>query len=86
VGIIDLGGHGVRTLALLVDPLLEANYHVVQYNSRGVGKSSGWPSFTGSSEAKDLEAVVSWLMEKITNIQTLVIVVSNSICIGRTMD
>ena len=47
----------------------------MRYNSRGVGKSSGWPSFTGFSEAKDLEAVVAWLMQKITNVNTVSIVV-----------
>jgi alpha/beta superfamily hydrolase len=58
----------------------------VQYNSRGVGKSSGWPSFTGSSEARDLEAVVPWLMQKITNVHTVVIVVRFSIRVMQIHD
>lgn len=61
---------------MLLEPLLFKGYHVLQYNSRGVGKSSGWPSFTGLSEAKDLQDVVAWAMQKIPDVRALTIMVS----------
>jgi alpha/beta superfamily hydrolase len=67
------------TLSLLVSPLLSENYHVFQYNSRGVGKSSGWPSFTGFSEVNDLKEVVNWAMQRISDVRSLVIVVGCSL-------
>ncbi|KAH9481419.1 hypothetical protein JR316_0005945 [Psilocybe cubensis] len=57
----------------LVEPLLVQNYHVLHYNSRGVGNSSGWPSFTGFKEAKDLEDLVQWAMGQISDIRSVLI-------------
>ena|SRR6266540_6144991 len=65
----------ISALSLLVEPLLAKNYHVIQYNSRGVGKSSGWASFTGFSEAQDLQEVVNWAIGKLSDVQSLVVVV-----------
>lgn len=59
----------------LVEPLLAQNYHVLQYNSRGVGGSSGWPSFTGYKEAEDLKALVQWAMGQISDVRSAVIAV-----------
>ncbi|CDO74664.1 hypothetical protein BN946_scf184828.g4 [Trametes cinnabarina] len=47
-------------LKILTEPLLERGYEVLRYNSRGVGKSKGWPSLTGSQEAEDLKELVQW--------------------------
>ncbi|KAJ3798990.1 Alpha/Beta hydrolase protein [Lentinula aff. detonsa] len=47
-------------LDVLAKPLQTKGYHVFRYNSRGVGGSSGWPTLTGLTEGKDLEAVVDW--------------------------
>jgi len=52
----------------LIEPLHSKNYHVLRYNSRGVGGSSGWPSLTGLAEGKDLEEVVHWAVSGNLNI------------------
>lgn len=63
-------------LAFLAEVLLENNYHVVRYNSRGVGKSTGYASFTGFSEGEDLQALVRWALGQIENVNSVVFVVS----------
>jgi len=67
-----------RVLCSLADPLLEARYHVLRYNSRGVGESTGSSSFTGFSEAEDLKALVQWALGQLENIDCLVLIVSHS--------
>ena len=67
-----------RVLASFIEPLLSQGYHVVRYNSRGVGKSTGWASLTGISEGKDLEALVQWAIALISDIRDVVIFVSCS--------
>ena len=59
----------------LIEPLTSKNYHVLRYNSRGVGTSTGLASFTGFSEVEDLEAVVQWALDSIPSIRSLVILV-----------
>ncbi|KAH8100988.1 alpha/beta-hydrolase [Cristinia sonorae] len=54
-------------------PLLERGYYVLRYNSRGVGKSSGWPSLTGTSEAQDLQDLVQWALQAIEGVQHVLI-------------
>ena len=63
-------------LSYLAEPLLSHNYHVLRFNSRGVGGSSGWASLTGFKEVEDLKAVVQWALEKIPGVEFLVILVS----------
>lgn len=65
-----------RVLASLIEPLLEAKYIVLRYNSRGVGKSTGSPSLTGFGEAEDLQALVQWSLGQIGSITSLVLIVS----------
>jgi alpha/beta superfamily hydrolase len=63
-------------LDILAEPLLECSYHVLTFNCRGVGKSSGWPSFTGLSEVADLREMVQWALQTVPNVGSLVIIVS----------
>uniref|UniRef100_D8Q4L1 Xaa-Pro dipeptidyl-peptidase-like domain-containing protein n=2 Tax=Schizophyllum commune (strain H4-8 / FGSC 9210) TaxID=578458 RepID=D8Q4L1_SCHCM len=55
------------------DVLLEQGYHVLRYNSRGVGLSNGQASFTGLAEGEDLEAVVQWMLSRIPDADTVTI-------------
>jgi len=64
-----------RALMTLLPSLLSQNFHVICYNSRGVGGSTGWASFTGFSEAEDLKALVTWAIETISNVHSVVLVV-----------
>lgn len=65
-----------RTLKVLTRLLQNKNYHVIRYNSRGVGKSSGWPSLTGKAEGDDLKAVVQEFLVGKPEIDNLTIIVS----------
>ncbi|CAL1717049.1 unnamed protein product [Somion occarium] len=56
------------------DQLLKSGYYVLRYNSRGVGRSSGWPSFTGTREAEDLRELVHWALSQIPSIESVLIV------------
>jgi alpha/beta superfamily hydrolase len=62
-------------LTELIEPLTSKGYHVLRYNSRGVGASTGHASFTGFSEVEDLEAVVQWALDRVPDIRSLVILV-----------
>ena len=59
----------------LIEPLTSKHYHVLRYNSRGVGASTGYASFTGFNEVEDLEAVVQWALNEVPDIRSLVILV-----------
>lgn len=63
-------------LLSLLDPLKSQGYSTLRFNSRGVGKSTGWTSFTGFTEANDLEFLVQWAIDKLKNVQSLVLLVS----------
>lgn len=52
----------------------QKNYSVLRYNSRSVGRSTGWASFTGFSESKDLEDLVTWALEKMPTVKSLVLI------------
>jgi hypothetical protein len=45
-------------------------------NSRAVGNSTGRSSFSGQSEAKDLEELVLWCVNKVGNVNHVLLVVS----------
>ncbi|KAL1745594.1 Alpha/Beta hydrolase protein [Schizophyllum fasciatum] len=53
--------------------LIGKGYHVIRYNSRGVGRSTGRVSSTGMAEGEDLEGVVRWALQRIPNIDTVTI-------------
>ncbi|KAF4597357.1 hypothetical protein EYR40_007809 [Pleurotus pulmonarius] len=48
-------------------------YHILRYNSRGVGASKGWPSLTGHTEGRDLEALVQWALQTIPELRSIVL-------------
>lgn len=52
-----------RTIQTIVESLQNNDFYVVYYNARGVGKSTGRPSFTGKTEGSDLEALVQQFLE-----------------------
>lgn len=76
-------------LNLLITPLQAKGYHIIRYNSRGVGGSSGWPSFTGFTEGEDLKAVVEWSLSYVqslpggSQINAVTIIVCNSIFVSK---
>ncbi|KAF9649247.1 alpha/beta-hydrolase [Thelephora ganbajun] len=64
-----------QVLVFLSDILLhECGYHVLLFNSRGTGKSSGWPSFTGLTEGKDLEELVQWGLGAVPDVKSVVLI------------
>jgi len=64
-----------QVLASLSNVLLhECGYHVLLFNSRGVGRSSGWPSFTGLAEGRDLEELVQWGLGAVPNVKSVVLI------------
>lgn len=60
---------------MLMKPLHARGYHVLRYNSRGVGSSTGWASFTGLSEAGDLAALTEWAVDKLGDVRSVVVLV-----------
>ncbi|KAF7327831.1 Peptidase-S15 domain-containing protein [Mycena kentingensis (nom. inval.)] len=58
----------------LLAPLHAGGFHVLRYNSRGVGKSSGWATFSGMSEAADLGALIAWARNQIGDVTSVVVV------------
>jgi hypothetical protein len=61
---------------MLIKPLRETGFHTLRFNSRGVGSSTGWASFTGTKEGKDLEALVKWALGHVTDVESVVLIVS----------
>ncbi|KAG1747046.1 Alpha/Beta hydrolase protein [Suillus paluster] len=62
------------TLKVLTRLLEHKSYHVIRYNSRGVGESSGWPSLTGKAEGEDLKALVQEFLAEKPEIDSLTII------------
>jgi len=59
----------------LVNPLSRLGYHVLLFNARGVGGSSGWASFTAFQEAEDLRELVTYLIEYLEDVQDVALIV-----------
>ena len=70
---LRLGSNSV--LETLVHPLTHNGYHVLRYNARGVGDSSGVASFTGFQEAQDLKELVQYAVARLGGVQELLLVV-----------
>ncbi|KIJ66747.1 hypothetical protein HYDPIDRAFT_128047 [Hydnomerulius pinastri MD-312] len=51
------------TVQNIVRKLQDNDFYVVYYNSRGVGKSTGWPSLNGKAEGNDLKALVDQFLQ-----------------------
>lgn len=66
--------------------MLEKGYYVLRYNTRGAGRSSGWPSLTGFREAKDLQELVQWALATIPSITSVVIMVCSRTHCPPTID
>ncbi|KAI0326409.1 alpha/beta-hydrolase [Cubamyces sp. BRFM 1775] len=60
-------------LQIVTEPLLERGYEVLRYNTRGAGKSKGWPSLTGSQEVEDLKDLAEWVRSNTPSLAKLVI-------------
>ncbi|TFY54758.1 hypothetical protein EVG20_g9579 [Dentipellis fragilis] len=62
-------------LESLVETLaLHHGFHVLRYNSRGAGRSSGSTSFTGFPEVEDLKDVVQFSVQRIGNVKEVVLI------------
>lgn len=70
----------------MIHPLRVTGHHILRYNSRGVGKSTGWPSLTGFREGEDLDGVVRWVMGKFPTLISLVLIVSATLCSHQMRD
>lgn len=46
-----------------------------------MGKSSGWASFTGLAEGKDLEELVQWGLGAVTSVVSVVLMVRAEVCL-----
>ncbi|TEB29258.1 alpha/beta-hydrolase [Coprinellus micaceus] len=68
------GGMNDPVLFSLEDVLHGNGYHVLRYNSRGVGRSTGRATFTGLEEGKDLEGVVLWGIQELGGVSSVVII------------
>lgn len=62
-------------LLSFVSIFLRREYHVIVYNSRGVGNSGGSASWTGFSEAQDLQVVVDLVLREIEAVDEIVLLV-----------
>ncbi|TFK28410.1 alpha/beta-hydrolase [Coprinopsis marcescibilis] len=70
-----LGGQMNDPVLRSLDGVLkQAGYHVLRYNSRAVGRSTGRSSFTGFDEAKDLEAIVEWASENMPQLRDVALI------------
>ncbi|TFL04024.1 alpha/beta-hydrolase [Pterulicium gracile] len=70
-----LGGRMNDPVLASLKPLLrQKGYHILLYNSRGVGRSTGRASLTGSPEVDDLQAVVHWALDRLGDIQSVLLV------------
>lgn len=64
-----------RILQDVADALHASNHHVLRFNSRGVGQSTGRSSFSGQAETDDLrELVQKTIDDNLPNITRLAIV------------
>ena len=65
-----------RVLQALVHPLTHyLKFHVLRYNARGVGRSSGWKSFTGLQEGEDLRELVQYALKRLGDVRQVAFIV-----------
>jgi len=63
-----------QVLHSVSNTLLGQGYHVIRFNSRSVGRSTGRASFTGLPESRDFQDVVRWGMNQVGNVGTVALV------------
>ncbi|KAF8318380.1 alpha/beta-hydrolase, partial [Clavulina sp. PMI_390] len=69
-----VGGNAHDPVLLsFLSSFIRRDYHVITYNSRGVGNSSGSPTWTGFGEAEDLQKVVSLALQEIEEVEEIVL-------------
>jgi len=61
-------------LLFLCDILKAKGFYTIRYNSRGVGGSSGWRSFSGLQEGLDLQEVVQWALSQVSDVRHVLLV------------
>ena len=72
-----------RVLQALVHPLTHyLKFHVLRYNARGVGRSSGWKSFTGLQEGEDLRELVQYALKRLGDVRQVTFIV-RVVCLFR---
>lgn len=62
-------------LLSFISLFLKRDYHVIVYNSRGVGNSGGSPSLSGLAEVHDLQVVVDLALREIDAVDEIVLLV-----------
>lgn len=62
-------------LLSFISLFLRRDYHVIVYNSRGVGNSGGSPSLSGLAEVHDLQSVVDLALREIDAVDEIVLLV-----------
>lgn len=67
----------LRVLLSFLSTFLKRDYHIILYNSRGVGNSGGSPGWTGLSEAQDLQNVVDMALREIDDVNEIVLLVGS---------
>ncbi|KAF9514623.1 hypothetical protein BS47DRAFT_1342959, partial [Hydnum rufescens UP504] len=69
-----MGGHyHDPVLMSLVTTFLRRDFHILSYNSRGVGHSGGSSSLTGLAEAEDLRTLVDHALQQIPSVVEIVL-------------
>lgn len=48
---------------------------MLRYNARGVGRSSGWKSFTGLQEGEDLRELVQYALKRLGDVRQVAFIV-----------
>ncbi|KAI0033538.1 Alpha/Beta hydrolase protein [Vararia minispora EC-137] len=70
----------------LVGPLSsKLGYHVLLFNSRGVGSSSGWASFTGLQEAQDLQELVTCVVQRLGSVKDVALIGYSNGCLSTSI-
>ena len=67
-----------RVLRSFRDVLKSRGFYLIFYNSRGVGGSSGWPSFSGLQEGQDLQEIVQWGLDYLTDVRHVLLLVKHA--------
>ncbi|KAF8339543.1 Alpha/Beta hydrolase protein [Cantharellus anzutake] len=67
------GNSSDPVLLSLVTTFIERDWHIILYNSRGVGHSGGSVSFTAIAESQDLRDVVQYALKEIEQVTEILL-------------